>query len=78
MTILKDNNKTTIDLYENMSNAHFYLHEKSNHPKYKIAYGLAIRAKRICSYNEDYTRSINVIQERLLNRGHIEIKLEHN
>ena len=72
-TLLNDNNKITTDLYEKKSNAHLYLHQKSNHPNHtkdKIAYGLAIRAKRICSNNEDYRRSKNDIQERLLKRGH--------
>ena len=42
--------------------------------------GLAIRGKRIYSNIEDYTRSKNDIQERILNRGHnrnkIRIQLE--
>lgn len=77
-TLLNDNNKITTDLYEKKSNAHLYLHQKSNHPNHtkdKIAYGLAIRAKRICSNNEDYTRSKKDIQERLQKRGHNRSKI---
>ena len=52
-----------------------YLHKDSNHPnhtKQKIAYGLALRAKRICSTQEDYEKSKADISERLQKRGHTE------
>lgn len=44
-------------LFEKETNAYQYLHRKSNHPRHtkeKIAYGLALRAKRICSLDTDY------------------------
>ena len=53
-----------------MHNAYLYFHEKSKHTRDKTANGLAIKAKWICSNNEEYTRSNNDIQKRLLNRGH--------
>lgn len=45
------------DLFTKPTNNHNYLHEKSCHPNYckkGIAYGLGIRAKRICTNETDY------------------------
>ena len=50
-----------------------YVHQKSNHPKAtkeNIAYGLALRSKRICSNENDYERSKRNIEMRLISRGH--------
>ena len=52
-----------------------YVHQKSNHPKAtkeNIAYGLALRSKRICSNEEDYEQSKCNIEKRLIARGHCE------
>ena len=48
---LDNENKIHTDLYEKENDGHIYLHNTSCHPKrtkQKIAYGLGIRARRIC------------------------------
>lgn len=52
-----ENNKISTDLYEKETNSHNYLHASSSHPhhiKNSIAYGLSIRAKRICAKENDF------------------------
>ena len=66
-------NSISTQLYEKETNAYMYVHEKSNHPratKENIAYGLALRSKRICSNEEDYEQSKQKIEQRLLLRGY--------
>ena len=66
-------------LFEKDSNAYMYLRKKSNHPyhtKQKIAYGLALRAKRICSEHDEYEKSKKDIKNRLVRRGHAKEDVE--
>ena len=52
MLKIDSQNILSTTLFEKPSNAFLYLHNSSNHPnhtKKKIAYGLALRAKKICS-----------------------------
>ena len=73
--LLGPENQIETNLFEKDSNAYMYLHTKSNHPKQtkqKIAYGLALRARRICSKDEDYSKSKKNISKRLMLRGHNE------
>ena len=58
--ILNADNTISTNLFEKETNAHMYLHKNSNHPrttKENIAYGLALRSKRICSNDNDYEES---------------------
>ena len=76
---LSSNNQLSTELYEKDTNAYMYLHNSSNHPvhtKNKIAYGLALRAKRICSENEKYVKCKEDIARRLMSRGHKKSKVE--
>ena len=50
-------NSLTTSIFEKPSDTHMYLHKSSDHPettKRAVPYGLGIRAKRICSSEEDY------------------------
>ena len=61
VTVSKNNNKLSTDLYTKETDKYQYLHAKSCHRscmKRTIPYGQAVRIKRICS-NE------NVLKERL-------------
>ena len=72
ITLSSDNSIAT-QLFEKETNAYMYVHDKSNHPKAtkeNIAYGLALRSKRICSNEADYEQSKHKIEERLILRGH--------
>ena len=63
--------QTTI--YEKPSDKHMYLHVKSDHPKTTknaIAYGLGIRAKRICSNEKDYKQNRKKILNNITKRGY--------
>jgi len=54
-----ENNIITTDLHEKETNSHNYLHASSSHPhhiKNSIAYGLSIRAKRICAKEDDFKK----------------------
>ena len=66
-------NLMSTSLFEKESNAHQYLHKSSNHPNHvkdKIAYGLALRAKRVCSEKEEYSGQKQLIIHRLTQRGY--------
>ena len=61
VTVSKNNNKLSTDLYTKETVKHQYLHAKSCHCsciKRAIPYGQAVRIKRICSDE-------NVLNERL-------------
>ena len=52
-----------------------YLHKKSEHPnslKNSIPYGQALRIKKICSQDEDYTSNIANLKNAFLKRGYRE------
>ena len=60
--------KTTV--YCKPTDTHTYLHVKSDHPKTvktAIPYGLAVRAKRISSSEQDYQDQRTMIKEQLKN-----------
>ena len=70
---LNSDNTMSTKLYEKDTNAHMYVHKDSNHPKAtkdNIAYGLALRSRRICSNDIDYERSKRQIESNLILRGH--------
>ena len=61
------------DLYSKPSDKHLYLQRKSCHPgstKKAIPYGLGIRAKRICSKEEDYLKNRTELKGQLRKRGY--------
>ena len=60
-----------IDLFSKDTDKHLYLHVTSSHPnsvKTAIPYGLRIRAKRICSEDEDYSVRRTEIKTQLRKR----------
>lgn len=65
MVSLEENNVISTTIYEKDSDAFLYLHDESNHPEHvktKIAYGLALRAKRICTKKQDYEDNAKKIE----------------
>lgn len=70
------------DLYTKPTDKHLYLHKNSSHPestKKSIPYGLALRAKRICTNESTYKQHRENIKTQLQKRGyedrHIETEL---
>ena len=61
-------------IYRNKeTDSHMYLHSQSGHPtttKKAIAHGLGIRARRICSQENDYMTETDKIKENLFRRGY--------
>lgn len=60
-------------VYSKETDKHLYLHGRSSHPtsmKNAIPYGLAVRAKRICSDEKEYQKHVGLIKEQLRRRGH--------
>jgi hypothetical protein len=60
-------------VYTKPTDNHMYLHANSDHPKAtkrSVAYGLAIRAKRISTHDEDYQNQRKQIKDQLCRRGH--------
>ena len=66
---LTKNNTFSTKIFEKKSSGHIYVHNSSCHPKItkqKIAYGLGIRARRICSREEDFNAQKKMITKRLM------------
>jgi hypothetical protein len=62
-----------MDLFSKDTDKHMYLHVTSSHPssvKNAIPYGLGVRAKRICSNENDYQIRRNEIKNHLRKRGY--------
>ena len=65
--------KLDTDVYTKPTDSKAYLHFSSDHPEYmkkSIPLGLAMRAKRICSSNQGFTRQTQDICKNLCNRGY--------
>ena len=72
-------NHLQTSIYNKPTDKHLYLHAKSDHPettKKAIAYGLGIRARRICSTEETYQEARQAIQKQLVKRGYNPIPIE--
>ena len=68
-----DGDKIATDVYSKESDKHLYLNVKSEHPtsvKNCIAYGLGIRAKRICSDDKNFEKQKLHIKNHLKRRGY--------
>ena len=66
--------KLCSSLYTKPTNTHQYIHATSCHPavhKNSIAYGQAIRLKRICSDENDLQRNLVSLESWLVNRGEV-------
>ena len=71
--VVLENGELKTDIYSKESDQHMYVHSKSQHPsttKKAIPYGLAIRAKRICSNDADYVKNKNLIAKHMVKRGY--------
>ena len=71
--IYNNNGSIETTIYEKPSDKHMYLHAKSDHPKTTknaIAYGLGIRAKRICSKEKYYKQNRKKIVNNITRRGY--------
>ena len=65
----------TTDLYTKPTDTKAYLHYSSDHPshtKKAIPTGLAMRARRICSYDSDFEMHANDLCKKLVSRGYPE------
>ena len=66
--VIKEENRLITKVYHKPTDFKQYLHFKSDHPFYmkrSIPYSLLIRAKRICTKQEDYQQEANSIIEKL-------------
>ena len=74
----KDNRLKT-RLYVKPTDRQSYLHRKSEHPrslKNSIAYGQALRIKKICSENKDYQSNVQTLRKAFLKRGYNEDQIQ--
>ena len=61
------------DLYTKPTDTHQYLHSSSFHPRHcknGIAYSQALRLRRICSNDSDFTKHARDLKHNLTTRGH--------
>ena len=73
--VFKENNKLLTKVYHKKTDQKKYLHYKSSHPRNQkdaVPYGLLIRARRICSKDEDFKKEAIQIVKSLLKRGYPE------
>ena len=65
-------NKLTTTVYRKPTDSHLYLHTDPRHKKssIKIQKGVALRLRRICSSDNDYTAKSIEYTKYLVNRGH--------
>ena len=73
--VFKENNKLLTKVYHKKTDKKKYLHYKSSHPRNQkdvVPYGLLIRARRICSKDEDFKKETIQIVESLSKRGYPE------
>ena len=73
VTVLKEGNHLSTDLYVKPTDTHQYLHATSAHPshvKRAIPYGQALRLNRICSNNKFFDNRCNNLEAWLISRGY--------
>lgn len=78
--ISQENGILSTDIYSKPTDRHLYLQQDSSHPyhtKRSIPYGLAIRAKRICSDTSKYEKQKETIIANMCKRGHNEKLVEN-
>ena len=74
-TIYKHNQALVTTLYQKLSDTHAYLVPTSCHPPHiakNIAYGVAVRCRRICTLDSDYDITSNIMIRNLIERGYDE------
>ena len=79
VTVRKDMNSITTDLFSKPTDTHQYLHSSSCHPRHcktGIAFSQALRLRRICSNNSDFSRHTQVLKNNLVTRGHSARKVQ--
>jgi hypothetical protein len=67
------------DVYSKPADKHMYLNRSSSHPestKHAIPFGLGIRARRICSTEENYRHQRHVVKNNLIKRGYSGYEVE--
>ena len=73
VTIRKEEDTLITDLYSKPTDTHQYLHATSCHPKHcktGIAYSQALRLRRICSNDSDFSKHAQELKNHLVARGH--------
>ena len=67
------------DLYTKPTDTHQYLHSSSCHPRHckiGIAYSQALRLRRICSNDNDFSHHAQKLKMHLVSRGHSTRKVQ--
>ena len=73
VTVRMEKDTLTTDLYTKPTDTHQYLHSSSCHPRHcknGIAYRQALRLRRICSNDSDFSKHANDLKHNLISRGH--------
>ena len=76
---LNNDGRIITDLYTEPTDTHQYLHRQSCHPRHcktTIAYGQALRLRRICSLDEEHLWRVGELKLHLVNRGHDEMEIQ--
>ena len=66
-------------LYKKPTDRQNFLHRKSAHPNSllkSIPFGQALRIKRICSEETDYTSGVSTLKESFIKRGYTESEID--
>ena len=79
LKISLENNKLSTTVYSKPTDSHLYLHAKSCHKSSSIdgiQKGVALRLRRICSTDNEYSEKSKEYQQYLTNRGHDKSKVK--
>ena len=79
VTIRKENGTLATDLYTKPTDTHQYLHSSSCHPRHcksGIAYSQALRLRRICSNDTNFSQHASDLKRNLTDRGHSSKKVQ--
>ncbi|XP_072026492.1 uncharacterized protein [Amphiura filiformis] len=79
VTIRKENDSLVTDLYTKPTDSHQYLHSSSCHPQHcksGIAYSQALRLRRICTNDSDFSQHARDLKKNLTSRGHSALKVQ--
>ena len=77
VTISKNNNKLSTDLYTKETDRHQYLHAKSCHRsciKRAIPYGQTVRIKRVCSDENVLNERLTQLETRVIYKRMLDLK----
>ena len=80
-TVYKKNSKLYTKTFKKPTDKPSYLHNTSYHPntlKHNIAYGQALRLKKICTEEKEYEKSVKELNESLRKRGFQQQSLTNN